>query len=457
MIINFKKIKIIAKIETYYISNLWYQLLLLPDKMPAIIKAKQWGVNEKMNYQTDPRMVDFKKNNKWLVPVGVSNRHIHLSPEHIEALFGEGHELTVYKDLSQPGQYASKEKVNVVGTKGVLQGVRILGPARKKTQVEISQTDARQIGIDAPLRDSGDLEGTPGCILIGPKGPLVLDSGVIVAKTHVHFHTADGERLDIHDGDKISILVKGIKTLCFHDILARVGDTMKLDFHLDTDEANAAMIKTGDVAMIKHKEMVVKDNFGNIIDVQSDNIKFIQGKKPSDYVTQEGIRLLRNVFEYPSTIQRDINEKLLNPAKLEPNNFYLFTVLSDDQVIGIATMFYLNEERLGYLEHIGIIPEYRNRGIGSLFYHKLVSFLEEEHPDIEGIFLEVRKTSDYSMDNRKEFFLNLGAIPVDTTFYPGERFKVTEGLLLMYRPLIATAFFNTGTVERAFKSLSDMM
>ncbi|NMA14549.1 MAG: phosphate propanoyltransferase [Clostridia bacterium] len=409
-----------------------------------------------MAYQVDPKRVDFKKENKWLVPVGVSNHHVHLSAEHIEALFGKGYQLTPFKDLSQPGQYAAKEKVNVVGAKGVIQNVRILGPARKETQVELSQTEARQIGIDAPLRDSGDLDGTPGCILVGPKGPLIIEKGCIVAKIHVHFHPSDAEKLGIQDKDKISILMKGAKVVCYHDVLARVGKDMKLDFHLDTDEANAAMVKTGDVGLIQHKEMVVKDNYGNIIECKADNVKFVQGKKPSDYVTQEGIRLLRTVFEYPASAQRDITEKMLNPEKLDPHKFYLFTALSDDKVIGIATFYYLSDEKLGYLEHIGIIPEYRNRGIGSFFYHKLIAFLEEEHPEIEGIFMEVRKT-DEELDNRKEFFLNLGAIPVDTSFYPNEKFKAMEGLLLMYRPLVAIAAFNTGTVERAFKNLSKVM
>lgn len=194
------------------------------------------------------------KNSKWAVPIGISNRHIHLSKEHIEALFGEGYELTNIKDLTQPGQYACKEVVTIVGTKGVLHGVRILGPARKDTQVELSQTDARQLGINAPLRESGDVQGTPGCIIIGPKGPLVINQGCIVAKTHVHFHTEDAKRMNIKDKDKIDLLVKGQRTVCFCDVLARVGDTMKLDFHLDTDEANAALVKNGDLAYIINRD-----------------------------------------------------------------------------------------------------------------------------------------------------------------------------------------------------------
>lgn len=193
-------------------------------------------------------------NDKWAVPLGISNRHIHLSEDHITALFGEGYELQGIKDLSQPNQFACKEVVSVVGSKGVLQGVRILGPARKQTQVELSQTDARQLGINAPLRESGHVEGTPGCIIMGPKGPVIIDQGCIIAKTHVHLHTDDGARLNIKDGEKIDLLVKGEKTVCFCGVTARVGEAMKLDFHLDTDEANAALAKNGDVAYIINRD-----------------------------------------------------------------------------------------------------------------------------------------------------------------------------------------------------------
>ncbi|MEN3003914.1 phosphate propanoyltransferase [Dehalobacterium formicoaceticum] len=188
------------------------------------------------------------------VPLGISNRHIHLSQEHIDVLFGEGYQLQEIKDLSQPGQYAANEVLTVVGNKGVLQGIRILGPARKQTQVELSQTEARQLGIKAPLRESGNLAGTPGCVLIGPKGPLVINEGCIVAKTHVHFHTEDGQRMNIKDGDKIDLIVKGEKEVIFCGVIARVGDTHKLDFHLDTDEANAAMAKNGDFAYIINRD-----------------------------------------------------------------------------------------------------------------------------------------------------------------------------------------------------------
>lgn len=409
-----------------------------------------------INLKIDPRKVDFKKENKWLVPVGVSNRHIHLSQEDIDVLFGKGYKLTVAKELAQKGQFAAKETVNIVGPKGVLEKVRIVGPARNTTQVELSRTDAFKVGIDAPLRDSGDVENTPGFVIIGPKGPVIVEKGCIIPKAHIHMTCQKAEELDLTDGDKVSVLIKGSKVVCYHNVLVRLTQSGETEFHIDTDEANAAFVDTGDLAMIKHKEMVIKDNYGNIVEVGVDNIKFERGKMPHDYASMEGLRLLRNIFHYPVSVQQAIVNKLLNPAKIEPNQFYLLTAMEGDKVVGISCFYYISESKLGYLEHIGIMPEYRNRGIGSFLYHKVISILEKEHPEIEGILLEVRQ-SDKEMDSRKQFFLNLGAIPVDTEFYPAGKFKFTEKLLLMFKPLVVDANLNTITLENAFRCLSKVL
>lgn len=405
-----------------------------------------------MNINIDPKKVDFKKENKWLVRIGVSRAHVHLTEAHVQALFGEGHELTVLRELGQAGQFAAKETVNVVGPKGVLQQVRIIGPARKESQVELSRTDTFTVGIDAPIKDSGDLKDTPGCVLIGPKGVVVLEHGCIIARAHIHMLTGDAERLEIKDRDKVSILIKGEKTVCYHDVLVRITDKGLTEFHIDTDEANAAFVDTGDVAMIKHKEMVIRDNFGNIVEVNTDNIKFVRGKTPGDYYTQEGIRLLRQVFEYPASVQQGIVKKMLEPESIEPNYFYLLTALEGDKVIGIACFYYLPDVKMGYMEHLGITPEFQNRGIGSFFYHKVLSFLEKEHPEIEGVLLEVRQNKE-NLDNRKEFFLNLGCIPIDTSFYSSDKIKVGQKLLLMFDPVIPEATLNTIKLARAFQSL----
>ncbi|HHZ00519.1 MAG TPA: phosphate propanoyltransferase [Sedimentibacter sp.] len=179
--------------------------------------------------------------------VGLSNRHVHLSKDHIDILFGEGHELTPIKDLSQPGQYACDEKVDLVGPKRTIKGVRILGPARKESQVEISLSDAFTLGLDnVPVRDSGKLEGTPGLKLVGPKGEVVLDKGVIVAARHLHMHTSDAEKYGLKDKDLVQVKVGGPRGLTFDNVLVRVNDAYALDMHVDIEEGNAAGLKNGD-------------------------------------------------------------------------------------------------------------------------------------------------------------------------------------------------------------------
>lgn len=181
-----------------------------------------------------------------LIPVGISNRHIHLSKEHLAILFGEEYELTERKPLSQPGQYAAEETVTIVGPKTEISKVRILGPIRKATQIEVSRTDSFKLGITPPVRDSGDIEGSPGLKVVGPKGEVELDKGVIIASRHIHFHTSDAERFGVKDGDKVKVKTTGERAMIFENVLCRVADNYALDFHIDTDEGNAAGLKTGE-------------------------------------------------------------------------------------------------------------------------------------------------------------------------------------------------------------------
>jgi putative phosphotransacetylase len=174
------------------------------------------------------------------VKIGLSNKHVHLQQEHIDILFGEGHELTPTKPLVQPGQYASEEKVDIVGPKNTLKGIRVLGPARPETQVELAMTDARAIGIKAPIRESGVLEGTPGCKLVGPCGEVEIDHGVIVALRHVHLNPQQAEEAGVKDKDIVCLKVGGERGLIFDNVLVRAGDKHEREVHLDTDEGNAA-------------------------------------------------------------------------------------------------------------------------------------------------------------------------------------------------------------------------
>ncbi|NGQ96926.1 phosphate propanoyltransferase [Brevibacillus sp. SYP-B805] len=190
---------------------------------------------------------------QYTIPVGVSNRHVHLSPEDVEILFGPGYSLVPDRELSQPGQFAAKEKVTLLGPKGFIQGVRILGPARGATQVEISRTDGFHLGVHAPVRLSGDIEGTPGITLIGPNGCVVLKQGVIVAKRHVHMSPADAERFQVKNGDTIILQTPGDRPIIYPDVVVRVSDRFVLDFHVDLDEGNAANLRTGDYVYMTGK------------------------------------------------------------------------------------------------------------------------------------------------------------------------------------------------------------
>jgi putative phosphotransacetylase len=175
------------------------------------------------------------------VPVGVSNRHIHLSTADLETLFGKGYELTPKKDLSQPGQFACEEKVTVVGPKSQLKA-SILGPVRPDTQVELSLTDARSIGVSAPIRESGDVASSGACKIVGPKGEVELAQGVIAAKRHIHMTTADAERMGLEDKQVVSVKIPSNngRELVFGDVVVRVSDKFALAMHIDTDESNAA-------------------------------------------------------------------------------------------------------------------------------------------------------------------------------------------------------------------------
>jgi acetate kinase len=181
------------------------------------------------------------------IPIGVSAHHVHLSQEHVELLFGPGHQLRPRVPLAQPGQFAAEETVRLAGPRGSLDRVRVLGPARDESQVEISRTEGYRLGINAPVRMSGDLEGTPGLIVEGSNGQVELDRGVIYAHRHLHMAPADARRLGLQSGDMVRIRVEGDRELVFGDVAVRVSPQFRLEFHLDTDEANAAQLSTGDV------------------------------------------------------------------------------------------------------------------------------------------------------------------------------------------------------------------
>ena len=181
------------------------------------------------------------------IPVGISNRHIHLSRADLEILFGTGYELTPMKDLSQPGQYACKETLTILGpSMRAIEGVRVLGPLRKESQVEISRTDSFTLKVKPPVRESGSLEGSAPIIIVGPKGVVSLSKGCIIANRHIHMHTDDARRFGVSDGDYVNVdVASGARRTRWFDVQVRVNPQFALEMHVDTDDANAVGIGNG--------------------------------------------------------------------------------------------------------------------------------------------------------------------------------------------------------------------
>ena len=180
------------------------------------------------------------------IPVGISNRHIHLCREHIDILFGKGYQLTPCKDLSQPGQYACKELLTIVGPSlRPIEKVRVLGPERPDSQVEISRTDSYTLKVAPPVRESGKIQGSAPITIIGPKGVVTLSEGCIIANRHIHMSIEDGEKYGVNDGDYVTVDANGERRTRFFDVQVRVHKNFRLEMHLDTDDANAAALKNG--------------------------------------------------------------------------------------------------------------------------------------------------------------------------------------------------------------------
>lgn len=188
------------------------------------------------------------------VPVGISVRHIHLTRADVDKLFGYGYQLTPKKALSQPGQFACEECLDVIGPKGELKRVRILGPERSATQIELARTDCRTIGVNAPVRSSGDTKGTPGVTLRGPLGELTVPEGVIVADRHLHMTPAQAAAFGLADGDRVQIRIDGIKPGIMGGVLVRANSKCALDFHIDTDDGNAFLLRQGQLVTVLGKE-----------------------------------------------------------------------------------------------------------------------------------------------------------------------------------------------------------
>jgi putative phosphotransacetylase len=221
----------------------------ISDEVAKRVKSRLSASESGGNQGEDPST--FNPRDKILIPVSVSARHIHMTREVLDGLFGKGYELEVYRQLSQPAEFAAKERVTVVGPSGrAIEKVRVLGPVRKYTQVELSRSDGLRLGIKLPVVRSGQVAGTPGITVVGPAGTVVLSQGAICATRHVHMTEKDASTFGLRDGQIARARFTGERGLVFDNVLIRVNDRFALDFHLDTDDANSAGIETGCFAEI---------------------------------------------------------------------------------------------------------------------------------------------------------------------------------------------------------------
>lgn len=211
-------------------------------------------VNEELVKLITRRVMEkVKQYDTFKIPIGVSNRHVHVSQEDLETLFGKGYQLTKKSDLKQPGQYACNETVVIRGPKGEFDRVRILGPVRKESQIEISKTDSFRLGIRPPIRESGHLEGTPGLEMTGPKGTVALPQGAIIALRHIHMTPGQAAAMGVQDKDIVEVETFGERHGVFGDVLIRVSDQFSLEMHVDVDEANACALSNNDYVIIRHE------------------------------------------------------------------------------------------------------------------------------------------------------------------------------------------------------------
>lgn len=202
------------------------------------------------------------------VPIGVSARHVHLSEHDVRTLFGDGYEVIKKKELSQPNQFAAEETVIIAGPRGAIEKVRVLGPPRGKTQVEVSRTDAFKLGLNPPVRQSGDIEGSSPVTIIGPKGTIHVKEGLIIAQAHIHMTPDDAHRFGVQNGEFVKVCSNTDRPITFEHVLVRVSPSYRLEMHIDTDEANAGFIQTGQTGIIirEKDQLIPNENTVNIHD-----------------------------------------------------------------------------------------------------------------------------------------------------------------------------------------------
>lgn len=388
------------------------------------------------------------------VPIKILKHHVHLSLDHAKILFGDEIAQQEPNYAAGTGNYRTDKFIDVVGPKGEIHNVAVVEPYRDKTQVEISQSAAIELGLKVPLKDSGDLEGTPGAVLIGPMGTVAIGAGVIIPNSHVHLSREDAQKLSLSNGDRVNLLVQGLKKIEYQDILVRVEPASESQVHLGFDEANAAIVESGASAVIRvHNYPFFYDNDGSpVVLPRFADIKISLLNKANCSLAVEAINFCTNIFEFTPAEKRRMTNNLLKVQRGESDDYFFLVASDAESVIGVTSTYYLPDLKMAFMEFIAVAPHCQRRGLGSYLYYQTLNTLSKAGKELVAMVFEVRSTRD-GLARRKEFFLNLGAVPINLQFYPIGH-KMDPELMLMLKPMSANFCLNTPVLVKFFSSLS---
>lgn len=378
------------------------------------------------------------------IPIIILKHHIHLSLEDAYLLLGEA------AARGLPDQYV----ISVKGPKGILRNVKVLMPLREETQVELSRYAALEIGVKPVLRNSGDLEGTTGAELIGPAGALSISGGVIIPASYLQLSEEDAVGMGLKAGERIDVTVKGVKTIDLHEVLVKVVQSSESLFMMNLDEANAAMVDESSRAVIQAPEPhYFYDHQGEAVPVPGfEGIRVSQIKKATSPLAQEAIDLCTNIFEFSHEEKRRFTSNLLALQRGEKDNYFFLAAYDDERVVAVTSTYYLPDVKMAFMEFVAVANDRQRRGLGTFIYHQTLDAMEKAGKQLRAMVFEVRSTKD-GLAKRKDFFLNLGAVPIDLKFYPIGH-KMDPELMLMFKPLSGDFCLNSSMLVRFFSSLS---
>ncbi len=377
------------------------------------------------------------------LPIKVLDHHVHLSPEHAAQLLG-GNEIAP----------TDSQKISVIGPGGTVHNVRVAQSLGPFTQLELSHVAALHMGITVPLRHSGDLAGSPGAILVGPQSTVEIEQGLIIPNNHVHLSLEDASRISLSTGDHVDILVQGLKKIEYKDVLVRVEDAKSSMLHLGSDEANAAILNLVSQAVLNVNNVAcLHTNEGEEVRIPGfEDIQICLVNRANSPLAVEAVNFCTNIFEFSPAEKRRMTANLLDVQRGARDNYFFLVAYDENGVVGVTSTYYLPDIEMAFMEFIAVSTQRQRKGLGSFLCYQTTEMLKSADKKLGAMVFEVRSTKD-GLARRKEFFLNLGAFPINLQFYPIGH-KMDPDLMLMIKPMSTEFCFNTSILVKFFSSLA---